>query len=156
MDNSRILVLGLGNILLSDEGVGVHLVRELEKENLPDNVVLMDGGTTGFELIRLFEGMSKVIIIDAMKADLEVGTVVRLSPADIESYQELPFSVHQTGISTILKQGKINYPETELVILGVAVNSYDTFVMELSEAIQQKLPTILRAVLDEIKLDEKN
>ena len=95
MDNSRILVLGLGNILLSDEGVGVHLVRELEKENLPDNVVLMDGGTTGFELIRLFEGMSKVIIIDAMKADLEVGTVVRLSPADIESYQELPFSVHQ-------------------------------------------------------------
>ena len=156
MDNSRILVLGLGNVLLSDEGIGVHVIRALEKKNLPGNVTLMDGGTTGFELIRLFEGMSKVIIIDAMKADLEVGSVVRLSPADIESYQDLPFSVHQTGISTIIKQGKINYPFTELVILGVAVNSYDTFATELSIAIQQKLPTILRAVLEEIKLNEKN
>ena len=100
--------------------------------------------------------MSKVIIIDAMESDLEVGSVVRLSPADIESLQELSFSVHQTGISTIIKQGKINYPKTELVILGVVVSSYDVFDLKLTEAIQQKLPKILRAVLDEIKLNEKN
>lgn len=154
MSTSQILVLGLGNILLSDEGVGIHVVRELETQNLPENVTLVDGGTTGFELIRLFESMSKVILVDAMKADLEVGAVVRLIPKELDEYQEIPFSVHQTGISTILKQATIYYPETELVILGVVVKTYDEFKMELSEAIKKKIPGILDSVLREIEISK--
>jgi hydrogenase maturation protease len=130
------------------------VVQELEKQKLSENVQLVDGGTTGFELIRLFEGMSKVIIVDAMKAELEVGAVVRLIPKELDEYREVPFSVHQTGISTIVKQATIHYPETELVILGVVVKTYDKFNMEPSEAIKQKIPDILGSVLREIEMSE--
>src|SRR3990172_2748322 len=82
-DQKNILILGLGNLLLSDEGVGAHIVNQLQKMTLPGNVEAIDGGTGGFEFLNHFYGKKKVIIVDAMRGNVEPGTIFRCSPDDL-------------------------------------------------------------------------
>jgi len=65
--NSRIVVIGIGNLLLMDEGIGVHTINELEKHDLPGSIEIYDGGTGGFKLIDLMHGAARVIFIDAVE-----------------------------------------------------------------------------------------
>lgn len=101
--NKKILIAGIGNLLLTDEGAGVHIIRELSKRKLPDNVELVDIGTASFDLLTFMEGKDKVIIIDAIAVDDEPGTLYKLSPDDIISgKQKLLTSLHQFGIPEVL------------------------------------------------------
>ncbi|MBC7189382.1 hydrogenase maturation protease, partial [Candidatus Aerophobetes bacterium] len=93
-----ILVVGVGNILLGDEGIGVHVLKELEKKKLPDNVELLDLGVSSFSLLSHIEGKKKIIIIDAVKAEGAPGSVYRLSIEDIYREEERFFSLHEIGI----------------------------------------------------------
>ncbi|HVP37397.1 MAG TPA: hydrogenase maturation protease, partial [Terriglobales bacterium] len=94
----KILVVGIGNLLLTDEGVGVHVIQELSKLKLPEGVELADIGTASFDLLTFMEGKDKVIIIDALVSDDKPGTLYHLSPEDLISGKSvLLTSLHQFG-----------------------------------------------------------
>jgi hydrogenase maturation protease len=153
MSGKHILVLGLGNLLLSDEGVGIHVIRELQKKSFPKNISIVDGGTGGFELIRYFRGMEKVIIIDALKSDDKPGSVFRFTPDEFRSAELHPFSSHQGGLSELLNEIKKLDPAPEIIIYGIVPGETRQYNMELSRDVKRTIPVLIFLLTKEIKND---
>lgn len=146
-----ILVLGVGNLLLGDEGVGIHAVRELEKRALPPQVDVVDGGTAGLNLLDLMKGYERVIIVDAVDAGEEPGTILRFTPQEVASdAQALPLSLHQTEILKVLELATyLGRPLPPIIIYGIQPQAMD-WSTELSPALQARLSKLVDAVLREI------
>lgn len=144
-----VLVLGVGNILLGDEGIGVHVVGELEKEKLPGNVELMDAGTALFSIVHLLKKRKKVIVIDAAKGGEEPGTIYRILPSQIKNEHNKILSMHEMGLRECLATLRYEGVPQDVVIIGVEPDLIDWGV-QLSPRLQQKLPEIVRVVLSEI------
>jgi hydrogenase maturation protease len=99
----RVVVLGLGNILLRDEGVGVRVVEALaERYVLPPEVEVVDGGTAGMELLNVIAGCDHLLICDAVKEDAPPGTVIKLVDAEIPTFFQTRYSPHQLGLADVL------------------------------------------------------
>ena len=94
-----ILILGLGNILLRDEGVGVRVIETMRELDLPPEVELYDGGTVGADLLDVLADREKVIVIDAISGELPPGTVVRLTAAELAPAAEPSVSLHDFGLA---------------------------------------------------------
>ncbi len=144
-----VLVLGVGNILLGDEGVGVHVVRELKKEKLPGSVELMDAGTALFSIVHLLKKRKKVIFVDAAKGGGKPGTIYRILPSQIKNEHNKILSMHEMGLRECLVTLEQEGVFQDIVIIGVEPDLIDWGV-QLSSRLQQKLPEIIRAVLSEI------
>jgi hydrogenase maturation protease len=147
----EILVIGVGNMLLADEGMGIHAVQELQKISLGSNVEILDGGTGGFELISNFKGRKKIFIIDAVCADLTVGTIVRKTIEDINFEQTKPFSVHQSGMPELLYHTRKMVPCPQIVFYGMVVKDCHSFCTSLSPGIQDSLPALISMIVKEIR-----
>jgi len=147
----RILILGVGNILLGDEGVGIHAIRELEKTALPPHVDLIDGGTAGLDLLDLMRGYERVIIIDAVEAGAEPGTIFRFTPEEVTSETSaLPLSLHQTEVLKVLQLAAfVGRPLPRIIIYGIQPEVMD-WSTELSSALRASLAKLVDAVLKEI------
>ncbi|HET6272674.1 MAG TPA: hydrogenase maturation protease [Bacteroidota bacterium] len=144
----KVLVLGVGNLLLGDEGIGVHIAQHLQHLPLPANVDVVDGATGGFELLEHVLGKNKVIVVDAIDAPASAGTVVRLNPEDVR--RELsPLSFHQSGIHELLHYCSRYLPETEIVILGAVPERIDTPGIGLSESMKNSMEKLIAVVLQE-------
>jgi hydrogenase maturation protease len=158
--SGRILVLGLGNILLKDEGVGVHVVQELQKRELRGGVEVIDGGTSGLDILLLQESPYKLVVIDAMKAGKEPGTVYksRVKADEMDRLTEIfskdeqsTISLHQVGlIDSLLVARKTGCAPDEVRIIGVEPAEIDGG-LELTEQVKEKIPEIINTVLEEIK-----
>jgi hydrogenase maturation protease len=156
----QVLVLGLGNILLKDEGVGVHVVRYLAEHNLPDNVEIIDGGTAGLDLLLTRHRPYKLILIDATRTGQKPATIckMRLRANEIDDWthglrQEQParISLHQVGLVDALAAAqKLGCAPAELVIIGVEPEKID-YGLQLTEKISRRIPQIIQTVLEEIK-----
>jgi len=146
-----ILVLGVGNLLLGDEGVGIHAVRELEKRALPPQVDVVDGGTAGLNLLDLMKGYERVIIVDAVDAGEEPGTILRFTPQEVASdAQALPLSLHQTEILKVLELATyLGRPLPPIIIYGIQPQAMD-WSTGLSPALQARLSKLVDAILREI------
>ncbi len=144
-----VLVLGVGNILLGDEGIGVHVVRELEEEKLSGNVELMDAGTGLFSIAHLLKKRKKVIVIDAAKGGEEPGTIYRILPSQIKNEHNKILSMHEIGLRECLTTLEQEGVSQDIVIIGIEPDLID-WGIQLSSRLQQKLPEIIRAVLSEI------
>jgi len=146
-----ILVVGVGNILLGDEGIGVHTIKELQKLKLPDNVEILDMGVATFPLISYVAGRKKVIIVDAVKGGGEAGDIYRLSLDELRECKERFFSVHEMGIADILDILELEYRgiSGEVVIIGVEPGEIK-WGIGLSPALSEKLPAIIECILREI------
>ena len=148
--NKDILIVGIGNILLGDEGIGVHIIKELEKLNLPDKVELLNIGIAIFSLILHISGRKKVIIVDAVKtSDGDVGRIYRLSIEDIKKDKDKFFSLHQIGIGNILALSQLNSKPKKLVIIGVGIREIKLGT-GLSSCLKEKIPQIINLILREI------
>ena len=147
----RILVLGVGNLLMGDDGVGIHAVRELVKRTLPPGVDVVDGGTAGLDLLRLMEGYAKVLIIDAVDAGQEPGALLRFTPEDITTQTvDFAVSLHQTEVLKVLELATCvgqSLPPT--VVYGVQQKEMG-WSTELSPAVQARLNSVVEAVLEEV------
>ena len=119
-DRSSIVVLGIGNELLRDEGAGVVAARVLMQDKLPPGVRVVDAGTGGLDLLFEMEGADVAIIIDAADMGLEPGAVRVFSPeeADIELMQNMA-SLHQIGLADVLQIGGLTGPMPEVRIIGI-------------------------------------
>ena len=149
----RIVIVGVGNLLMKDEGVGIHVIQELEKTALPEDVKLIDGGTSP-DLIAYTRAGDKMIIIDAAKAGGEPGAIYRFKPEDLASERPELASAHQMGVveNLALMSFTGNKPK-DVVIIGIEPVEIEPG-MELSAAIQQKMPKIIEVVIKEIKGDQ--
>lgn len=148
----KILIAGVGNLLFTDEGVGVHIIRGLSKKELPEEVELAEIGTATFELIRLVDGKDKVIIIDAIISDETPGTIYRLTPEELKlDKKKLITSLHQFGVLEALESAFQLGNKPEVIIFGVTPKDYQTLGMELTPELKKSMDRIVEAILKEIK-----
>ena len=145
----KLAVIGVGNLLLKDEGIGVHIARALQQIDIPHGTKIIDGGTSS-DLPYYLRDVDKLIIIDAVKAGGKPGTVYRFHPHDVNIESEEILSVHELGLEQSLKMMSLmgNEPK-ETVIIGIEPKEID-WGTELSAELQQKIPEIVNLVLNEI------
>lgn len=155
-----VLVLGVGNILLKDEGVGVHIVGELQKMALPGRVELVDAGTSGLDILLSGRPADRLIVIDALRAGGKSGTIYKMR-VNAEQKDELirffegdktmKVSLHQVGLIEALSIAeKMQCAPGEIVVVGVEPGEI-TYGLELTESVKRKIPEIMNTVLEEIE-----
>jgi hydrogenase maturation protease len=122
-----VTILGLGNILMTDEGIGVHTVNEFQRRySVPDYVEIVDGGAAGLDLIPFIEGREKVLMVDAVNFDREPGYVDLLENEAIPARITLKSSMHHLGLMDVLSIVKMsgNYPKM-LCLIGIQPKSLE-------------------------------
>lgn len=145
-----VLVLGVGNILLKDEGVGVRVVEALQRESLPPGVEVMDGGTLGLDLMAPISRAEKLVVVDVVKGGGEPGAIYRFHAEDIDVKEAPINSLHQVGLYEVFRLVKqLGSAPREIVIIGVEPKEID-WGLELSPEIQAKLDKVLALVKQEI------
>ncbi len=148
-EHNRIVVLGMGNELLKDEGVGVHIARALRETPFPSNVAVVDGGTLPDAPLS-FEGVDKLIVVDAVRAGNEPGVIYRFRPEDIEQGGKVLTSLHQMSLlENLWLMERFSQKPGEVIIIGVEPEDM-SLGLELSERLQERLPRIIEIVLEEI------
>jgi len=144
-----ILVLGIGNILLRDEGVGIHVIRQLAQRELPDGVEIFDGGTAGADLLDVIADRKKVIVVDALDADCKPATVMRFTLDPSEKLTPVTGSLHNLGIAeTVAMTAQLNCAPEQVVVFGVKPASLEPG-LELSHQVAATIPEITELVLQE-------
>ena len=147
----KIVILGVGNLLLSDEGVGVHVAKELMKMNLPPEVSVVEGGTDGFRLLNVITEADRLIVIDAVKGGAEPGSLYRFDIDDVRSCPSgFKTSVHQIGILEVIDLSSLIGKRPHTTVIGVEPKSLE-MSMELSPEVKEKIPRIIELILDELK-----
>jgi hydrogenase maturation protease len=151
-EKKPILVLGVGNLVLKDEGVGVHVVQRLqEMDDMPPNVDVVDGGTMGLDLLDDIEGRKKVVIVDTVRGGGSPGTLYRMTVDDIEDMPKSRVSLHDIDMTDVFKLAdlfKIEKPE--IVIIGVEPKDMESASMELSPEIEAQIPKVIEMVKREV------
>lgn len=145
-----LLVLGVGNVLLQDEGVGVHVIKKLKDENLPSGVEIIEAGTAGMELFYLIEQASYLIIIDCIDAHAEPGTIFAFAPEELAScLSYLRTSLHDVGLLEVLESARLldRLPPTRVFAVQPSVIAWG---MELSPCLEKKLPYLVQLLREEI------
>jgi hydrogenase maturation protease len=147
----NVLVLGVGNILLHDEGLGVRVIEELERRyTFAPEVELLDGGTCGLELLDNLKGRDLLIIVDAMKNGGPPGSVYRLADREVPAHFNTRITPHQLGISDLLATlGLMDSLPGRLVLLGVEPGDLSTG-LGLSPAVEQGLALVVNRVAAEL------
>ncbi|MEN6333843.1 MAG: hydrogenase maturation protease [Phycisphaerales bacterium] len=143
---AAVLVLGIGNILLRDEGVGVHVVRAMENSPLPDDVELLDGGAGGADLLDAISERRRLIVVDALDADVPPGTILKMTPEDLAALSS-SVSLHEFGIAeTLMAARRLKCEPHDVTI--IAIRPWDTRCgLELSDDMQRRLPRVIDIVL---------
>lgn len=147
----RIVVLGIGNVLMQDEGVGVHAAKALlQHYDLAENVEVVDGGTTGMELLPLLEGVDHLIVVDAIRVGQPPASVVRLEGDQVPAFFKTKLSPHQIGLSDVLAAlaFKGSAPG-HVVLIGVEPVQL-SLGLELSPEVKAHLDEVVNLVVAEL------
>jgi hydrogenase maturation protease len=154
--NRKIIILGIGNLLLKDEGVGIHLIQLLEKESLPPGVELVDGGTSTLDILPLLKEAEKIIVVDAMQARGEPGSIYRCRPRDLIPAEDGPRSLHHIDFLQALKMASLlgDDLESRTVIFGVEPQEIG-WEIGLTPAVQAKMPFLQKMVIEEALKDDR-
>lgn len=146
-----ILVVGIGNLLLKDDGFGIHCVRRLYEIGVPAGVELLDGGTSGLDLITPFSKADKVIVIDAVKGGGEPGNIYRFN-ADEVTPERMPLtSMHQLNLHEVIAVAKtLKTMPPEIIVYGVEPQAIEVD-LELSPEVAAQVDKVCELVLQEIK-----
>jgi hydrogenase maturation protease len=147
----QVLILGLGNPLMGDDGIGVRIVEEVKGLGLPDEVTVIEGGTAGLDLIPLMEGYQRVIVVDAADLGHPPGAVVRFTPSEVQLHTaDAPLSPHQIGLGEVLALAEaLRLAPAELVIIGVQPSRIEAG-LGLSPEVERAIPKIVEIILDEL------
>jgi hydrogenase maturation protease len=151
MEGKRLLVLGVGNILLMDEGLGVYAVQELAKEQWPDNVEFIDGGTFTQDIFYLFQEYDRLLVLDVVRAGREPGTIYRLTEDDLVKDESQSLSLHDIDLLDSLRMAEMLGNRPRLLVLGIEPKTID-WAMELTEPLKEAFPKYLEIVRREIRI----
>ena len=148
----KTLILGVGNLLLKDEGVGIHVIQALETENLPTGVHLLDGGTGGFHLMGTLQKYEHIIMIDATLDRQPPGTVRVLQPRYVSDFPAL-MSAHEIGLRDMIEAMALTekLPEIELIVVSVA--DVSEVGMELTPEVAAAIPEVIEIVKNKLNVN---
>lgn len=150
-DIKPILVIGVGNSIQRDDGVGIHAVNVLRELEWDDDVEIFDGGTAGLDLLPVLENRKTVVVIDAVHANHPPGTIYRFTPDDVDSPFLQHASLHQLGLLDIVRTGEmIGTAPDETIVIGVEPAEID-WGLELTPAIAEKMPRVIELVQEEVQ-----
>jgi len=149
---TMITVLGIGNILLSDEGLGVVAVKRfLEEYEVPENVRVIDGGTLGIELMYFLEGTEKLLVVDAVAGGRPPGAFYKIKNEEVKKYFRNKVSMHELGFQEVMALMELRgFPIKEIVILGLEPKSLN-ISLELSPEIKEKIPQLVEEIVNQLK-----
>lgn len=145
--SDKILVLGIGNYLMGDEGVGVHIIHEMEGMDLPDYLEVLDGGTGGFFLMNVFDQYGKVIFLDATMDGKEAGTITVLKPKFASDFPK-SLSVHDVGLKDMVEALYLLGNLPELHLITISVQGIQPMVVGMTEKVESCIPRAIQTVLD--------
>jgi hydrogenase maturation protease len=151
---TNVIIIGFGNKYRSDDGIGIRVIEELGKLNLlkDKNIEVIDGGTSGTDLIFLIKDCSKIIIVDAIDAGQKTGDVVSIKVNDIEEFIKKDYrslSLHDLNLADIFKLAKALKMIADISIIGVKPKNIG-FGDKLSPEIEKKIPGIISLIRKEI------
>lgn len=147
----KIVILGIGNILLQDEGLGVKVIQSLhENYRFPENVQVLDGGTLGMGLISFLEGTDKLIIVDAISGELPPGSIYELREGQVKAYFDQKISLHDLGIQDVLAtMDVLGKSISEVLVFGIQPQTIDVG-LNLSHVVETGIPRLRNLVVDQL------
>ncbi len=149
----NIKIIGIGNTLFTDEGVGVHLLEYLRKV-LPEseNLEIIEGATDGIKLLQPVEESDYLIFLDAINAGKEPGTVIVLKDDEVPRYFGVKMSVHQMGLQDIVNAAYLrdSLPE-EMYLIGIQPESLEVG-FEVTECVAKKIPELVELVVNQVEI----
>lgn len=143
-----VLILGIGNVLMGDEGVGVHVVERIQETTLPEGVECLDGGTGSFVLLEPMQKARKIILIDATVDGAPAGTVRRLQPRYSKEYPRT-LTAHDIGLKDLLDAFYLLGQQPVVTLFAVSIDPLQDLIVELSPEVNAIVPEVARAVLAE-------
>lgn len=147
-----VIVLGLGNILLKDEGVGVRVIERMQREYcFGEDVTLFDGATAGLDLMPVIEGYNHIIIVDTVKTGEPPGSIFRFTLDDIKKNVPYKTSLHQIGVVEMFTIAEAMGRKHDAVVIGVQPLDMASWGLELTPLIESKVPEIIGLVLKELE-----
>jgi hydrogenase maturation protease len=146
----QILILGVGNLLLSDEGVGVHVARKLMEMDFPPQVEVLEGGTDGFGLMHVLLQADRLILVDAVRGGGPPGSIYRFEIEDCPPFPDIfKTSVHQISILEVINLSGLIGSTPRTTVIGVEPKYLD-MGMELSPLIESKIPRVIQLIEEEV------
>ena len=139
---SGILVLGIGNLLMGDEGAGVHYALLMEAENLPENVDVMDGGTAGFQLLEALESHAHIIMVDATLDGGKPGTIREIRPRFSSDFPK-SLSTHDIGLKDLIEALYLAGRVPGIHLFTVSIAAVQPMQIDLSPAVEAVLPELV-------------
>ena len=146
------VIIGIGNILLQDDGIGVHVIRQLENEKLPSTIELVDGGTSTLDMLGFFLDNRKVIVVDCLRAGLKPGTIYKIKPEDIKSYKKENLSIHDVQILDVVEMANMMGKYPEVVIFGIEPEKI-AVDLEMTRTMISKIPEIVCNIKKELQIN---
>lgn len=150
MNPEKTIILGLGNVLLNDEGIGVRTVKAMEDMTWPEQVEILDGGTGGFVLLSLFQTFKNMIIIDASLSKDPVGTVKITEPKFSKDFPK-SLSTHELGLKDMIESAHLLEKVPHIFLITVSISPQQDMDMTLSPEIEEKIPEIISTVQSILK-----
>ena len=153
MSKDRIVVLGVGNILLKDEGVGVRVIEELQRQyTLPENVRVVDGGTQGLWLLSTLEEADHLIVVDVVLGGGEPGTMYRLTKEDLPKGLRVKQSAHDSDLVEALNYcALLEMGPRNVIVIGIEPADIEPYGLDLTEKVAEKVNELVLRVIDELK-----
>ena len=140
------LILGIGNLLMTDDGIGIHVVNKLNRMNLPDDVEAIDGATFTLELLPFFQEAEKILIVDAVRGGKPPGSIYYLTPDHLVHEETRVLSLHQVGFLDVIETARKLGSCADIRILGVEPFRIE-WGMELSDVLERELDNIIDKTL---------
>lgn len=155
-DFPDILILGIGNFIMGDEGIGVHAIKTLEREEWPENFTVLDGGTGGFHLMEHLEKSDLVIMIDATMDGKSAGTISLIKPRFSSDFPTA-LSAHDIGLKDMIESLIILDKLPEMFLFTVSIEEIKSMCTELSSDVRNSIPDLSKQIrsLSEKILQEK-
>ncbi|MCF6271145.1 MAG: hydrogenase maturation protease [Melioribacteraceae bacterium] len=153
MKNNKILILGIGNILLGDEGVGCHAVKKLRDEIKDENIEVIDGGTGGFHLLSFFSDYEEMILIDATMDGKQVGTVSLIKPKFASDFPTA-LSAHDIGLRDLIETAILSGGLPNINLITISIETIQNMQTTLSDEIEESLPhitTLVKEILEKLR-----
>ncbi|WP_299547844.1 hydrogenase maturation protease [Seonamhaeicola sp.] len=145
--SNSILVLGVGNYLMGDEGIGVHAIQELSKMDLPPYIDILDGGTGGFLLLSYFEAYKIIIFVDATMDGKPEGTISLLRPKFAADFPTA-LSVHDVGLKDMIEAVYLMEHVPDIHLFTVSVNQLNPMTVELNKGVKKALPELVNRIVE--------
>lgn len=144
--SNSILVMGVGNYLMGDEGIGVHVIQEMAKNKLPEYVDILDGGTGGFLLLNCFEAYATVIFIDATMDGKEAGAISLIRPKFASDFPSA-LSVHDVGLKDMIEAVYLMEEIPDIHLFTVSIEEINPMTIELNKKVKNSIPVLIKKIL---------